>query len=474
MKHFYILLFSLISIISQAQNWQPFPYDSVYFINAENDKDILIPVVKTPDSTDLLINMGTYGHLGIIDQLYLEYTPLSNIEYEHWFGKDLNYSSGHLTFNSLIFDDSLNINLNGSIHEADTQDIYINDSLFYFAYSVDSIYYDQTLNDTLKSIKIALLGQNFDPVLTEYQPHDYLLDSTFHFYHCLNSLLDVTYSTNNRRILIGKTTGIQEIPNLAFYPYCGLYKKYVSVDSLKHRLTIPMFETGDRIDETVVHVSGITWDSSSRVESKKVITSLYINPFTETYDYTADYWERTYDYFDGDSIISETFEPNKPYSTSYTVYNSSIFGSLNQPPIHMNTEWGIPMVGHVNMNGAHFSGGANFANLSIMSNSESGQPYLDSRCVTYHTLNDEEFGSMHNIDVEENIAEPFESWLTQETLFFNTPIQGRVSIYSIDGKQVASMSTPDQSLSIPIANLESGMYLVVLHKLNTTVKIIVN
>ena len=75
MKYFYLLLFSLISIISQAQNWQPFPYNSVYFIHAEKDKDILIPVVKTPDSTDLLINMERFPFILLMENRYSHLKP---------------------------------------------------------------------------------------------------------------------------------------------------------------------------------------------------------------------------------------------------------------------------------------------------------------------------------------------------------------------------------------------------------------
>lgn len=46
MKYYLYVLVLFTSVFCNAQNWEPFPYDSVYFINVENDKDVILPIVK--------------------------------------------------------------------------------------------------------------------------------------------------------------------------------------------------------------------------------------------------------------------------------------------------------------------------------------------------------------------------------------------------------------------------------------------
>lgn len=126
-----VISFTLLSIFittaSYGQNWNPFPYDSVYFVNTTHTNDILIPVVKSQDPDVLLSEMLVDREYYIINYMRgaLENTvPSAN---SHWFGKKLEDLSGYLKMNSLFFDESIAINLKGMLHEADTQGFVLDD-----------------------------------------------------------------------------------------------------------------------------------------------------------------------------------------------------------------------------------------------------------------------------------------------------------------------------------------------------------
>lgn len=220
----YIVFFLFIIISGSrvyAQNWELFPYDSVYFINPNNHKDLLIPIVKSSDSNFILENMQIEAEQFMTRPDGFDRHTINEYPQNEWhfFGNNVKQSLGVFKFKSSFVNDVIEIDLTAPLHLSDTQMIQYNTGETYYLNTyVDSIYFDPILNDTLKSIRFTLL----DSLYTEQVYTEEVRDALNGF-SCGDSEFKTTITTEGIRILIGKTTGIREIPTLGMYPRCKMY-----------------------------------------------------------------------------------------------------------------------------------------------------------------------------------------------------------------------------------------------------------
>jgi len=470
MKYYLYVLVLFTSVFCNAQNWEPFPYDSVYFINVENDKDVILPIVKTYNPDNILIDMNTAQEFEILRStkpLSIPHINSDNLS-AHWLGDSLQYNDGILKFKSLVFDTQFEINFNLTTHSSDTQSIELEDNVMnYFRYYIDSTFYDAELGDTLKSINIQLLDSNYEQIMETYESSFPLFEQ---YPACLNSLADIDRSSYNNRILIGKSTGIKEMPNLAFYPYCSTFKKHITVDSLKQLLSQPLFEVGDRIDHTYI-AQGIVTNYFVEYQYKKVIILSGVNPANKTFNFAMNVWERKIDLLTN-TIIEENFYPAQVQSHSYD-YGDFIFDNAFA---RLNSDWGIPLIGYYSNVIGFPEASANFAGITTLEYDLSqASSAIKSNCVTYHTLNDEPFGDIHNFDINEFTPKQLQVIYTNGSLLFNEDISSNLELLTIDGKQILSNIQVINAREVQLPNyLQSGMYLVILKEFNVAYKIVVN
>lgn len=411
MKYIYTLLLLFITTCSLSQNWEPFPYDSIYFINP-NGGDILVPFVKSNDSSQFLNPMSTSEEDQLIRELLATYNGNESPDM-HWFGENLRDSSGYLLFSSLYFNETIKLNLLGNLYETDTFIFHTQDSIpYYLKTKVDSIYYDNDLNDSIKSINITLLNALFEEEEIDYDifdfpPYGYGVGA------CFVSLLYVEASTNNKHIRIGKNSGIIEIPNLTFYPYCKSYEKYITVDSLKQFLSTPMLNIGDRYEEVSKSLS-LYNDYMYQYEYATEITAFQNLSQDSIFSYSAKRWKKRVPYngYQNNMTPEYTYDSEFVINISYS-YNSYFFNGLDKNKnsesyfLKMNSIWGLPFLERVNGQYIPLSYENNnelchLVNITDMYSSQAALSGLYSEsCLSYYNINGQENGTSNHLNVKE-------------------------------------------------------------------------
>lgn len=487
MKHIYLFLALFNVQSSWGQNWDPFPYDSLYFSNVdESSNDIYIPFVKSQSSTEFLIPMSTSEEDEVIRYVVSEY-DFNPSEDMHWFGQDLKDSLGVLQFSSLYFNEILEIDLHGELYQADTQLFYLNDSIpYYLSVRTDSFYFDGNLNDSIKQISLRLLNAQYEEEEMDYDITDFPGDPSS-VGACFNALLNVSFSTYNKQILIGKTQGIIEIPNLTFYPYCKSYKKSISVDSLHHILTTPLLQVGDRY-EMVNKNLDLNSYQFDQFEYATEITHMSNVTANAEFVYTVKQWKNRVPYSGYQNYVNpeSSYEDNKVITIPYG-YNNIIFNGINENIggkvyfLRMHSYWGLPMLEPLNGsylplnidNEVEYVSLINVVNIHSKQYALSG--YYDENCLTYYKIGDLEFGTTNMLEIDEWSTDHTISILYQNgRLTSNLPLTGLVQVYSVNGQELYSKILTESVTELQELKLNKGVYFLRLEGDNKTVKFVVN
>ena len=476
MKYLYIILglLSLVSFSSQAQDWNPFPYDSVYFINTETREDVLIPVFKSSDTSKLLVDMSVRYEYEYIkkggDFEYLQRYD-DTLGMPHWFGEDLSVTSGHLNFSSMFFDEYIDINLNMELGDHYITPFYLNNEKHHVKIVVGDVYFDQDANDTLKSIQLILLDSSLNNVSYEskdYPPYDN---------GCMHSiLLRQAFSSEEKRILIGKTTGVHEIPNLAFYPFCRSYKPYKTSTELFEVLKTPILHSGDVIQGSKRSHNAFNGNSSG-YKFRYKITDLYINTVEERLEYIYESW------VEDKNTRELTYKDNQTMTMSYGTYDE-IFNGVDtvsdgrQPRLLlMDSHWGLPIIRTIRRYDIHplteFDVLGHLLHVIDLNSSGSTSLNILSECLTYYNISGQEYGEDDEFYVTAmDSPEGFQAVLFKNEIEVNKPITGDVLIYNLNGALVQTVNMNAVSSTIPISSLDFGVYMVCFKEVNKVMKLV--
>ncbi len=461
MRYIVFFLFIISGSRVYAQNWELFPYDSVYFINPNNHKDELIPVVKSSDPGYILEGIYIYNESFMTRPDDFVGTTINNYpeNERHFFGNSMEQSSGIFKFKSSFLNDVIEIDMSAPLHQSDTQMIQYNTGETYYLNTyVDSIYFDPILNDTLKSIQLILLDSLYtEEVFTEevYSP--------YHVINCVGPIFKTIITSENIRILIGKITGVREIPSLGMYPRSKMYTYYKTVDEIKSILSQPVLLPGDVFE---VHMSdeNFAFQTLEEYRSKTKITSYTIDAASETINYTAEYWKK--DISDPTPVL--TYNSAKLISMNYG-FDNYIFNGFNKNKnnfeyvLRMDSEWGYPVLTPSGQGTTLTSGVPvkfchlhNIGELNVYSSMLNKRLYVE--CISYSNINGVENGTSNNLGIESSLSFPLQVVNKSGLLIFNKAIEGHVQLYSIDGKQVLNqyIESPIQTIALP--ELTDGIY----------------
>lgn len=483
MKKLYVLLTVVSFVITSGlgQNWNPFPEDSVYFINEDNPKDILIPVVKSQQPNKLLVNMFAKTERGFIahsvTDLALTVTQNASENEAHWFGDQLQYNAGILSFQSVFSNQVLTIDVMASVGHINYQSFYIDNQMFYLWTEIEDQTFNATLNDSIKSIKLTLTDSLFAPKAFTFntsESSDICTDI---------EMYNLGYSSENKRLLIGKNTGIQEIPNLAFYPFCRLFTKYKTIAEVKEELLDHHLNVGDIVegsDKDIFVGSPIV----SYYHYKKSITSVQLDLINDEYIYLAEYTQIA-DPNTVDEVV--TVDPQREFKVRlwsddiFTgVTNALGFGKM----LRMESKWNYPYIQITNEE-PYPSGGIVFGQVGLVQYIGFGDatlPVLDSEingnqsivdCITYYNINNNQFGvenMFSNTELEQDSE--LGAVLTGSEIVFNKQITGKIDIYQSNGQFIKTYNTTDLVNRLPIHKLDLGIYFVHIKHLNKTLKLL--
>ena len=484
MKYLYALLglVSLSSFSSQAQNWEPFPYDSVYFINEDNDMDILIPVVKSSNPDDLLLRMFTRWEQGFIKRsvtdLDLEsYDALDSVG-THWFGDELNYSGGILSFETVFSDQIFTVDLQAEVGTIDSQSFTMDNNQFYLLVETESQSFDSSLNDSVKTITLTLTDSLFAPKTFSHNPVD-----TSDICTDVN-MYDLGYTSLNKSIIVGKTTGIQTIPNLVFYPFCRSFTKYKTVDELQTIMQGYHLDVGDIIEGTYNHLTIGPPQGSLVSEFRREITGFTHDVINNSYNYNFEYtWKIDPNTID-ETII---YEPNDHIVfdlASHEIYTGTHENGIGRM-LRMNSKWGYPFFQMTSLQ-PFPAGGLVYGILGYMEYIHHGDVTLPTipgevssgrdilECITYYNIGGVEFGEEGTLSIPEpEDIDAFQVAFNNGVLKFNTAIKGQVHVYDVNGKRIADYALGEETdmLKFP-EHINKGVYIIRFEDINEVVKVV--
>ncbi len=403
----------------------------------------------------------------------------------HWFGENLRDSSGYLLFSSLYFDETIPLNLSNGLNEADTFIFHLQDSIpFYLKTEIDSVYYDNDLNDSVKSIHLTLLNTLLEEEEINYNIFNSSL-STYSVGDCFIPLLYIEASTINKYIRISKNNGIIEIPNLAFYPYCKSYKKYITVDSLKQMLSTPVLKVGDRFEEVSKNLNS---NYFYQYEYATEITAFQDFTQDSILAYSAKRWKKRVPY----NGYQNTIIPESTYDSEFILnfhygYNSYIFNGLDKNKnsesyfLRINSVWGFPFLEKVNgrylpLNDENYDEICHLVNITDMYSSQASlSGYYSERCLMYYNINGQEHGISNHLDIEklDPVSSSLQVVYKNCQLEFNYPLTFNAKLYSIEGELLNEFKNKVEKKHFNIQCLNKGIYILRLDNYNQVFKIIV-
>ncbi len=315
---YFVLLLSFFQFNLFAQDYAPFPYDSVFFESSIPNSD-LMPVVKNPNNLNQLQLINVIPALTRITRA--DFSPPSEDRFAYhnnWMGlKDFyqdtlffgtSYSAAGF---SIVpeFNANIEIDLNKSLMEKDTfyfADINYNyGDTFYVEVTYDSLI--TTVDDTIKQYAFQLMDSDLNPIDMEIS-FEYLFQEE--------------YNVNTQVFQISKNNGILKSPDFNFFPYCKQYSfkgKIKEIINATGSYAYKIFkrELGDEI-HTKKYYGEYGHEDYDQTAVKKICTNQIFDTLNNAFYTYYDYWERIdegyFVYYDGtnafyaDSIVSATFE----------------------------------------------------------------------------------------------------------------------------------------------------------------------
>ncbi len=289
MKNFYRLILGCIFPFSLfAQDYAPFPYDSVFFESSIPNSD-LMPVVKSPNIPNKLQLINNYPNLSKV-ALGFNYSWGMNyyMRPSHWTGYSyspqnvLYFCNGFFTGDPNVYSECIKIDLDNAVLEKDT--ILFVDPIrhfgdqFYLEVQYDSLI--ETTLDTIKQYSFQILDSNFSEINFDV---GYELD-TLHF------------NVNNQLFQISKNNGILKCPDFAYFPYTKQYSLKGKVKDIldietDHFHKVFELEPGDEI-HTRTFGSGDVGRTFNRYSRKIVCTDQEFDSSANVYYTNYDVWTR--------------------------------------------------------------------------------------------------------------------------------------------------------------------------------------
>ncbi|MGB0871125.1 MAG: T9SS type A sorting domain-containing protein [Flavobacteriales bacterium] len=279
-----LLAFTLLfSSVLCAQNWAPFPYDSVFFENATTHK-VMLPFVKMSNNQTIPIYAPSFitqsfdiGDNAINKKFRANVKP--------WMG-DVILDDQNITFVG-AFNDTVSLNLN-NLSSLDTISYHFNyisfvDSLErsipYYLQIEKVIEIDATNSDSLLVFQFAVLDSN--------------LNITDNF---ISSSSPIDQNINGKQLVYSKNKGIIETPSWGMFPFCSQYKLgdgfENTIDSFHFSNRIHHLNIGDEIHTQIKHVNIHHLNDINTEYHKYVVTNSVLSSNQEFIYNTFDVWKR--------------------------------------------------------------------------------------------------------------------------------------------------------------------------------------
>ncbi len=329
MKNVYCLLLVLmLPMAISAQNYAPFPYDSVFFESSIPNSDMM-PVVKVAPNSNVLQDINPVPSLAIVTaDAQFDAVQVYSAS-KQWLGiqvlneDSLYFKSNFKKLNVIDDLDTIFIDLKANLNDKDTfnfvDHLYHPDDTMYVEISYDSLI--ESLEDTIKEYSFQILDSSYAPInlFTYYM---YYLDTTI-------------YNLNNIVFQISKHNGILKSPDLAFFPYCKQYSLKGSIKDLldlstSHFDKVFKMDVGDEI-HTRKYNSSMGNNTWNRYAKKRICIQQVYDSIEQTYITNFDVWER-YDkaVYNFQNNTSDSTFVYSSFEQIIDIVNESDFDNLNQ------------------------------------------------------------------------------------------------------------------------------------------------
>ncbi len=291
MNKLYRLIFaSILPFSIFAQDYAPFPNDSVFFESSIPNSD-LMPVVKDPLNPDEIQKVNNFPNLSIVALGFLWPDMETNTVFmrpSNWMGytassqNELSFNTGIFGLNDQGFSETIKLDLDHSLLEKDTF-FFLNQlgnpgETFYVEVKYDSLI--ETATDTIKQYSFQIMDSDYNDLDMNM---GYELDS-------------VLYNVNTQVVQISKHNGILKCPDFAYFPYCKQYELKGKVQDIMD-LSTTHFEKIFKLDiGDEFHFKKLSTDYGGnefyRNVTKKVCSNQIYDQVEQAYITSYDVWKR--------------------------------------------------------------------------------------------------------------------------------------------------------------------------------------
>ena len=303
MKKIYFLIFSIACFLSlKAQNYHPFPYDSVFFETSLNNRPLL-PLVKSGNPENMIMPINNmvdwcYGSYHIDNESWID-AETSFFPYESWLGK-VSLGEEKIIFETAM-ENQIPIDLSHNIGESDTVYVQVPSTNSGLSFHV-KITYDEleiSSEDTIKHYSFDLLDENYEE--TDFN------------YNSLN--WEAPFNIEDQVFSISKHNGILSSPAFYYFPSSRQYNYKAKITELldlskQHAYTVFSNQVGDEIHTERLRNYFL---DSSKESSKKIYVDQEFNESLNAFISVIDVWTRK----DSTKYIFEDDVYLKTFTTSF-------------------------------------------------------------------------------------------------------------------------------------------------------------
>lgn len=466
MKKIYLLIYCLLSfLISNAQNYHPFPYDSVFF--AESPESKMLPLVKTNNADDLFHITNTKREIG--NRPFQDFSMNTEYAYpiQSWLGK-VSFINNEIQFISIV-NDSIKIDLNKNLNEKDTCQFNVPHLYGEGISGYVEITYTSKMfvgGDSIKQYEFTFYDDNFTP-------HNF--DTNYNFSPSEANLADYVF-------WVSKNGGVLKTPDFNHFPFCTQYEyqgkitDYLNLNTSHHYKAYKM-NVGDEIH--TFKFKDISYNQSWR--AKRILLEQTYNPSENSYTNVFDYWELYTELINGENgyeyISTPSYEQqtevlyvgtgNIPDGFPY-LYNHDQKQFIKDDLSYVSIlDDSIRVMFHDDISTYYdYSKYIEIGLRGIYYNLTGGGSYQAAYNPVYYKINGEEWGTPYPdsflLNLIENNNAPevnFKINNHEITLSSGHNIQN-LRIYNIQGSLRKVCSSKDIEQPISIQSLEAGVYII--------------
>ena len=485
MKKQYILIFSLIcSLFVNAQNYHPFPYDSVFFETSSSDRPLL-PLVKSNNPENMIMPINNMIDWGL-DSYYIDDEFWMNAEpvffpYQSWLGK-ISLDEEKIIFETAM-ENQIPIDLSHNIGESDTVFIQVPGTISELFFHVNITYNELEISpeDTIKHYRFNLLDENYEEI-------DFN-DSSLEWEAPLN-FEDQVFS-------ISKHNGILSSPSFYYFPNSRQYTykaKIAEVLNLNHQHAYTVFsnQVGDEIHTEYLrnyflnrsketskkvyvdqeyHESLNAFISTIDVWTRKDTTTFLFEDETYLRDFTTSFnqiTDTTYldDYTDLNRIIPDGFPHN--YSSNnkngyfYRVQDSSFIKNIRTAYFNSG-EFGVEI--NPSSEGEFYFSQFRLHTGGKYYESSGGYGNQSWYKLLYYNINGEIGGEPINesylLEINDESFHQNQLIIKNNSIFINDSDKyENARIYNLNGEFISFYNKDDLHLPINIQDLKAGIYII--------------